>query len=129
MHLSDIDGAPMHAAANGWYHLAGYFPDAFGEQYHGGNSQRHFADGYRMPTSDECLEVFADHCRIGMTEARTIAEQIRAVAMAARHSRNAIARAECTRILETMRPRWKAEADACIARHGLVVFGDSWTRA
>jgi hypothetical protein len=24
-------------------------------------------------------------------------------------------------------PRWKAEADACIARHGLRVYGDPWT--
>lgn len=129
MHLSDMDGAPIHAEANGWYHLAGYFPDAFGERYHRGNSKRHFADGYRMPTSDECLEAFADHCRVTMAEAREIAEQVRKVAMAAHDNRNAVARAECARLLDAMRQRWKREAEACIAKHGLVVYGDPWTHA
>ncbi len=126
MHLSDMDGAPMHAEANGWYHLAGYFPDAFGERYHSGNSERHFPDGYRKPTGDECLAIFAEHCRITLSEARVIGEQVKRTAMAAPHSRNAVARTECARILAGMRPRWKEEAGMCIAKHGLVVFGDKW---
>lgn len=126
LHLSDIDGTPMHAEANGWYYLAGCYPDAFGERYHGGNANKHFPDGYRKPTSDECLEVFADHCRVPLAEAATIRDKVQAVAMAAEHSRNAIAKATLAEIMATMRPRWKAEAEAAIAKHGLVVYGNTW---
>jgi hypothetical protein len=28
--------------------------------------------------------------------------------------------------VDTQRPRWKAEAEACIAKHNLRVFGDEW---
>lgn len=30
---------------------------------------------------------------------------------------------------EEMRPRWKAEAAACIKKHGLVIYGDPWPPA
>lgn len=36
------------------------------------------------------------------------------------------AREYMTGIIEAMRPRWKAEAEACIARHNLKVYGDHW---
>lgn len=134
LHLSDIDGEPMHAEANGWYLLAGALGGA-GERYHAGN-----ADTYgRLDTStDGCLMRFADHCRIDRAEAERIYDAVRKAA-----TRNPepewgawetddrapdwkAGRAEWSRIMETMRPRWKAEADAAIARHHLRVFGDPW---
>jgi hypothetical protein len=122
MHLSDLDGAPMHAEANAWYWLAGTFPDAFGERYHAGNSTP-----AKSPV--ECLAVFAKHCRIGEDEAREIQESVRRVTMAAPHSRNAVARATCAELVRAMRPRWKTEAEACIKKHALVIFGDKWEPA
>jgi hypothetical protein len=130
LHLSDIDGVPMHAEANGWYSLAGALGGA-GQQYHAGNSKRHCpivppADKpwqnteYREPTQAECLQIFADHCRIPIEEAQAIRDRV-----AAKWNFPDM-RSEWRAIMETMRPRWKAEAEACIAKHNLRVFGDEW---
>lgn len=145
LHLSDIDGAPMHAAANGWYDLAGALGGA-GERYHVGNSERHFPitpdpatpwknSEYRYPTLDECLTIFADHCRIPRVEAAMILHEVQCELgpeqeshSAPAHRRSDIdrAKARLAVICDSMRPRWKAEAEACIAKHGLVVYGDEW---
>lgn len=129
LHLSDIDGEPMHAEANGWYWLAGALGGA-GETYHGGNGKiQHWLtdgafDGYRDSTPDECLAMFAQRCRIPLDEAQTIAHQVRHAA--GPDNDWAAARAEWATIMGTMRPRWKAEAEACIATHRLRVYGDQW---
>lgn len=122
LHLSDIDGVPMHAEANGWYWLAGAL-GGMGEQFHGGNAKvQHWKDdgsfnGYRESTPAECLKTFADHCRLPLSEASARADQVRLAANP---------RAEWKHLMEAMRPRWKAEAEACIAKHNLRVFGDAW---
>lgn len=157
LHLSDIDGAPMHDVANGFYHLAGAVPGAFGEQYHAGNSERHFPKAeidpakpwsttdYRFPTHEEALQSFADYVRVPIEEAEAIRAQVVAAYNAAiddvpahyaaapdvnsRAPARAAARAEWVRIGETMRPRWAREAQACIAAHDLVIYGDGGLRA
>lgn len=117
LHLADIDGVPMHAEANGWYWLAGALGGA-GQTYHGGNGSPR-----RSPA--ECLAVLADYLRISPEEA----EALRAEA-SAEYAHNpdgwTAARATFALRLEDMRPRWKTEADAAIARHNLRVFGDQW---
>jgi len=83
LHLSDDQGDPMHAEANGWCQLAGYYGGA-GERYHAGNGKiQHWKpggvfDGYRESTPEECLVSFAEHVRISVDEARQLAEQWRA---------------------------------------------------
>jgi hypothetical protein len=62
LHLSDDSGTPMHAEANGWYWLAGFYGGA-GEQYHG-------ASGSCAKTPEQCLEVFAKHVRVSLGDAR-----------------------------------------------------------
>lgn len=133
MHLSDIDGSPMSAEANGWYDLAGALGGA-GERYHRGNSKQNFpceAPGdkpwldteHRLPTENECLAMFADHCRIAIAEASAILDDVRS------KYNYPDMRARWAEICKTMRPRWKTEAQACIAKHGLVVYGDAWEQA
>lgn len=145
LHLSDIDGAPLHDESNAWYDLAGALPDNAGEQYHAGKSLRHFPKpegaprrgewddtDYRNPTSDECLKIFADHVRVDIDTARQVRDKVVEVALDARYEMGEPkyswydGRAWLKQWIEEQRPRWKQEAEACIARHGLIVFGDTW---
>ncbi|MDO9252593.1 MAG: hypothetical protein Q7U48_13720 [Hydrogenophaga sp.] len=140
LHLSDIDGVPTHAEGNGWYWLAGAAPELQAQgQYHGGNGQRqHWKpdgsfDGYRESTPDECLQVFAEHVRISLADAA----ELRQLVVAETETVNQYdrvylglgrvkARAAFAHWIEAQKPRWKADADACVASLGLVVYGDPW---
>lgn len=105
LHLSDSNGAPMHAVANGWYQLAAYYGGA-GERYHAGNSKGHHGGQYREPTPDESLAAFAEHVRISTEQARELAQQW------ACPDDWASSRRWYAQWIEAQRPRWQAEADA-----------------
>lgn len=135
LHLSDIDGAPMHAEANGWYDLAGALPEHAGEKYHVGNSQRHFPKAsidpekpwattdYRNPTADEALQIFADHVRVDVETARALRDAV----IVELNKRGIYGAKEFFATwINDQRPRWKQEAQACIAKHNLRVYGDEW---
>lgn len=147
LHLSDIDGVPTGAEANGWYQLAGAL-GGFGEKYHAGNNKGNYplsasqldptklwrTTEYRYPTHEECLESFARHCRIRIKEAK----QIRADVTASHEKVNDFGfftmvapditevRARWAAICDGMRPRWQTEARSCILNHRLQVYGDPW---
>jgi hypothetical protein len=160
LHLSDISGVPMHAAADGWWRLAGALPENAGERYNAGNSKRHMPKpegaprrgdwdntDHRKPTPDECLSITAEFLRITAGEALLLRElaiewalvgaEDRAAATLAGESvagvRKALpvydwanAKREFSKWVQSQHPRWEAEARACIAKHGLVVFGGEW---
>jgi hypothetical protein len=87
LHLSGIDGVPMHAVANA-------------------------------------------KCWAKEGDVVTLAQHLRCPEQVARELTWLIGRGEISEFeaqINAMRPRWKAEAQACIAKHGLVVFGDPWT--
>lgn len=137
---SDVDGVPTYAVENGWYYLAGALPEHAQQTFHYANTRANFplpperldpvrpwhTTEYREPTESECLATLAGHMRISKYWAQLFA---RAVAMAALGSDGydwSAGKAYFTRMIDAMRPRWKAEAEACIEHHGLAVFGDPW---
>ena len=115
LHLSDDTGTPMHAIANSWYQLAGYYGGP-GEAYHAGNGKsQHWKpggefDGYRESTPDECLKSFAEYVRISIEEARRIADTWKAEAP----SLNAV-KAMHAQWCKGQAERWQQEANAGIA--------------
>ncbi len=116
LHLCDATtGAPDHNACNAWYWLAGALGGA-GEEYHGGN-------GNGGKTAPECLAIFADYLRITPAEAETIRAECAALIASKPYTPEAIgyakhcqiARRHLDRYVDTLRPRWQAEAEAGIA--------------
>lgn len=127
LHLADSNGVPMHAEANGWYWLAGAM-GGLCEQYHGGTADvQHWKpngdfDRYGKSTPAECLAIFAKHLRLTLEEAEQIKITIAKV-IAHQHPESvgyskscAKARKVFAAIVESLKPRWKAEADAAIAQ-------------
>lgn len=104
LHLSGIDGKPSYYQENGWHWLA----KAAGVPQKWGPDQ----------DADECLEIFARHCRISQEEAEQIVRVIQEHEGDQRQKWNLIA--------NQMIPRWEREAQAAIDKYGLQVFGDSW---
>lgn len=135
LHLSDIDGVPTHAIANGWYWMAGALGGG-GERYHGGNQMMSFPvtppagrpwanSEYRNPTADETLAIFAKHARIDIYAATILRDNIRSVLDTNGRER---AKEVLAGYLEEKKPDWKAEAEACIAKYNLQVYGDKWEK-
>lgn len=131
LHLSDIDGVPMYAVENGWYNLVGAI-GGLGQDYHVGNSERNFPitplpdeprknTECRKPTRDECLQIFANYVRISFAEAREIVTEVAQIASAESVKK---AKEYWTSRVDGMKPRWKQEAAACIAKHNLRIYGD-----
>lgn len=138
LHLCDENGAPMHAEANGWYYLDACLTKPFGK-YHAGNAEKHFpreapADKpwqtteYRKPTLEECDMLFAEFCRMPLSEARRIIDLANSATLPNAWGQDAKCEKASRDVwkaeLEKMRPRWKAEAGACREKFGLIVFGD-----
>lgn len=122
LHLSDMDGAPMHASSNAWYWLAGVVD--VGEQYHGGS-------GSSAKGAMECLRIFANHVRLPEKEAHRIIGHFARMSMEGKRrgpeayseSRKR-AKLMFARWIDEQRPRWKAEANALIRKYGLGIYGD-----
>lgn len=131
LHMSNIDGEPMHAAENGLYYIQHMIPGAMGcDPFASG-----FADqGYGKKRSDEeCIQIMADHFRISLNEARALLVALIFHAESVSHYKRVyeggakpVVKAAMAIWVEAQKPRWKAEADKAIADLGLVVYGDKY---
>ncbi len=90
LHLSDIDGVPMHAVENGWYWLSAAKGDNTWEK-----------------TGDkDFVQITADYMRISRDDVARLVDTINT-------------EAEFAAWVDTQRPRWKSEANAVIAKYHL----------
>lgn len=122
LHLSDSQGAPMHALGNGWYWMRGAcakLPLGLDMKY------------APQQSPEKCLDLFASHARISLAEAHGVRRDVEATAMSVGHysrvyegGANAPCKAYVFEYLEAQRPRWKREADEAVATFGLVRYGD-----
>lgn len=137
LHLSDWHGVPMHAEANGWHWFAGA-AGGLGQKYGPLTDWR----GKVEKTPEQCLQIFADHVRVSVEDARALVSGIVARATAEASARGFAllsdpsviweqkAIAECAKpyvyaFCGQQRERWQAEADACVAALGIrYYYGD-----
>ena len=114
LHISDINGVPMHAVENGWYWLKG----AAGDQ------GSFFSESINPEEEPEkCMQMLAKHLRISNAEAqKLIQETTRSV----KRVGSITAKQEFARYIERLKPHWKAEADEAIERFNLRIYGDFW---
>lgn len=117
LHLSDDNGEPSHALENGFYWLAG-------------SPSLNYGPGKEVGGSKPNLAYAANHFRITEDEAHKLTEMFgdhfSPTAGFLTRGEAAKAKARLAVWVETQKPRWKAEADACVKKHGLVVYGDKW---
>lgn len=91
LHLSTLDGVPMHAEANGWYWLA----KAAG-----------IPQKYEPEQSDlDCFKFFMDHARMTGPEVMELIKKVK-------FAKNP--REIWQKQIDGLRPRWKSEADAAL---------------
>jgi hypothetical protein len=92
LHLSDLDGVPMHAVENGFHWVSGIHN--VGAKYAPDQSK------------EECTQILADHLRIGFIDASDLA------LATATHATPKTFFTDC---VNAMKPRWKTEAAAGLA--------------
>jgi len=108
MHLSDIDGKPMHAIENGWYWLTSSLGENFAE--------------YTDKDPEKSFGIFCKHCRISEEEGKKIQNRILKVIALTPGIKEGIkeGKNEWIKICSGFYPRWKKEADMLIEKYHLI---------
>lgn len=126
LHLSYIDGTPIYAVENGDYHLKR-------------NNLKGIANHFRIDsTSASCLLAMYKAIEPEKPNTKNLVKMAQTAGLVGNQIKLAISATPNTSIdklrtdfvaefVKSRKPIWKAEADACIKRHNLKVYGDPWT--
>jgi hypothetical protein len=122
LHLSDLDGAPLHAAENAEHWLSGLLPELAAAYPYGPTAPLKYCG---RSTPEDCARILADHLRISSVEVAGLVERARLAAAPALalHARRLVpldaAREAVTAVVvafcDAQRDRWRAEAAAGLA--------------
>lgn len=114
LHLSDINGVPLHAVENGWYWLEGA-AGGWGSRLHGAQ--------HPGVEPEKCLRILAQHLRLSNREAQNLLSITDRTVQ-----RNGLIAAKqgFAWYVESLKERWKAEAEEAIEHFNLQIFGDFW---
>lgn len=116
MHLSGLDGAPMHAEGNGFYWLAGAAASPHAPRLPVWGAKYHGASGDYGKTPAECLKIAANHFRVAESELAPFVES--------RYESGAVMKARVAAFTAAQRERWQREAESAIETYGLELCGD-----
>lgn len=105
-----IDGFPSQGIENGFYWIRGCFPQIDTGKYAPDQSP------------EDCKGIFQRLFRITDQEVSDILVRMEYLLQ----SDMELAKSELVKFAETLKPRWKEEADNAISKYGLTVYGDKW---
>jgi hypothetical protein len=113
IHLSDLDGVPMHVEANGWYWLAkaAGIPQRWEPHQTPSLCLQFFCQHVRLPN---CLAIL-DSIKKAYQDGRDSVATSEIVSPRCEEERAKVGAAKARelwgQLMEEMRPRWKAEAE------------------
>jgi hypothetical protein len=96
LHLSNLDGVPMHALENGFYWLAKVagIPQEYGPDQE----------------KETCFSYLCNHLRVDSVDGARIVEACMGIYQQGKNAKD-----HFSKIVESMKPRWKAEAESAIS--------------